>query len=324
VSVRYVPVQWTAAKWGYDAALVAAVVVYVWAFLRLGAPAAEATRPVDGAVLQMRAFGSCAFLMLSLVLAIGPLARLDPRFLPLLYNRRHFGVLTALVALTHATAVLDWYFAFSPTPPLEALLTSNVAYDRALGFPFEALGIFALIVLGVLAATSHDFWLGFLTPPMWKALHLMIYPAYAAVVGHVALGYLQDVDNPAFALVFGGAALGVAGLHLAAWRRGPARPPRGGTGSRSGAGTRSRTAARWWRRWAAARRRRCSATGARCRRSRTPAPTRTGRWARAASSTAASPVPGTASSTGPRTAARRPPTPSGSPPTGCGWRGRWC
>ncbi len=88
------------------------------------------------------------------------------------------------------------------------------------------LGVFALIVLGVLAATSHDFWLSFLTPPVWKALHLMIYPAYAAVVGHVALGSLQDVGNPAFALVFGGAALGVAGLHVAAWRRAP-RPAAG-------------------------------------------------------------------------------------------------
>ena len=46
----------------------------------------------------MRAFGSCAFLMLTLILCIGPLARLDARFLPLLYNRRHFGVLTALDA----------------------------------------------------------------------------------------------------------------------------------------------------------------------------------------------------------------------------------
>ena len=37
-----------------------------------------------------RAFGACAFVMLTVILAIGPLARLDRRFLPLLYNRRHF------------------------------------------------------------------------------------------------------------------------------------------------------------------------------------------------------------------------------------------
>jgi hypothetical protein len=81
-----------------------------------------------------------------------------------------------------------------------------------LGFPFETLGIFALIVLTNLAATSHGFWLSFLTPPVWKALHLRIHPAYAAMVGHVALGYLQDARNPAFAMVVAAGALTVAGL----------------------------------------------------------------------------------------------------------------
>ena len=216
------PVQWTRNKWIYDAVLVVCVAAYVLGFIWYGNPAADVTRPVDGAVVRMRAWGSCAFLMLTLVLCIGPLARLDPRFLPLLYNRRHFGVLTALVAFSHAAAVLGWYYAFSPTPAWEAVLNSALGWDRLLGFPFEMLGVFALVILAALAATSHDFWLAFLTPPLWKALHLMIYPAYAAVVGHVALGYLQDVSNPAFPGVFIGGAMTVAALHLAAWRRAPA------------------------------------------------------------------------------------------------------
>lgn len=224
MSVAYTPVQWNRNKWLYDAALVAMVVAYIAAFLHLGAPAADATRPVDGAILRMRAFGTCAFLMLTVILCIGPLARLDRRFLPLLYNRRHFGVLTALVAFTHAAHVINWYFVFAPTPALENLLASNTSYGQILGFPFEALGIFALIVLGVLAATSHDFWLSFLGAPIWKAMHLAIYPAYAAVVGHVWLGYLQDTQNPAFALVAGAGALLVAGLHLAARGRPEPRP----------------------------------------------------------------------------------------------------
>ncbi|MEM1361901.1 MAG: Rieske 2Fe-2S domain-containing protein [Pseudomonadota bacterium] len=216
MSDRYVPVQWNRNKWLYDAVLVISVAAYILIFLRLGNLEADVSRPVDGAIVRMRAFGTCAFFMLSAILCIGPLARLDRRFLPLLYNRRHFGVLTAVVAATHATYVLSWYFAFSPTPGLEALLGSNTSYGQILGFPFEAFGIFALIVLAVLAATSHDFWLSFLTPPVWKGLHLMIYPAYAAVVAHVALSYLQDADNPAFALSFVASAFAVAGLHLAA------------------------------------------------------------------------------------------------------------
>ncbi|MEM7496890.1 MAG: Rieske 2Fe-2S domain-containing protein [Pseudomonadota bacterium] len=216
MSVAYIPVQWTRAKWFYDAALVAFVIVYVALFLTLGQAAAPQTRPVDGAILNARALGTCAFFMLSAILAIGPAARLDRRFLPLLYNRRHFGVLTALVALGHAMFVIDWYFAFSPTPKLEGLLIANMAFDRFIGFPFEILGAFALVVLGILAATSHDFWLSFLGAPLWKRLHLLIYPAYLAVVGHIALGALQSQDNAFFAAAAVLSASGVAALHLAA------------------------------------------------------------------------------------------------------------
>jgi methionine sulfoxide reductase heme-binding subunit len=37
-----------------------------------------------------------------------------------------------------------------------------------------------------MAATSHDFWLAQLTAPVWKALHMGVYAAYALVVAHVA------------------------------------------------------------------------------------------------------------------------------------------
>jgi nitrite reductase/ring-hydroxylating ferredoxin subunit len=121
-----------------------------------------------------------------------------------------------VVALTHFYFVLNRYFVFSPTDAWAALLSSNTAYGQALGFPFEALGIFALLALLVLAATSHDFWLKFLTPPVWKSLHYLIYPAYAAGVGHVMLGAVQDQQGASLAgIVIGGAVL-VAGLHVAA------------------------------------------------------------------------------------------------------------
>jgi len=215
--MKYVPVQWNANKWMYDAILVAVITAYILIFLRLGTPAADIARPLSGAIVRMRAFGSAAFLMLTLILCIGPLARLDKRFLPILYNRRHFGVLTAVVAFTHASYVLGWYFAYSPTPTLLALLTSNTSYGQILGFPFESFGVAALLILAVLAATSHDFWLTFLSAPVWKSLHLLIYPAYIFVVAHVALGYYQDARDPAFAVIFFSGALAVAGLHAAAW-----------------------------------------------------------------------------------------------------------
>lgn len=216
MSVKYVPVQWNKNKWGYDAVLIALVVFYVVIFIRVGTPQAELSRPLDYAILRMRAFGTCALWMLTAILCIGPLARLDKRFLPILYNRRHFGVLTTVVAFTHAMYVLGWYFSFTGQTPLTALLTSTTGFGQILGFPIEILGLIALVLLAVLSATSHDFWLAFLSAPVWKTLHLLIYPAYALVVAHVALGYFQDSQNPMFGVLFVASALIVAGLHLSA------------------------------------------------------------------------------------------------------------
>ncbi|MEO0775523.1 MAG: (2Fe-2S)-binding protein, partial [Bacteroidota bacterium] len=56
---------------------------------------------ITAETLIIRATGSLAFLMLHLILCIGPLSRLQPRFLPILYNRRHLGVSMFLVALVH-------------------------------------------------------------------------------------------------------------------------------------------------------------------------------------------------------------------------------
>ena len=217
MSVKYVPVQWNNNKWGYDAVLIALVVAYVVIFIRIGTPAAELARPLDNAIVRMRAFGTSALWMLTFILCIGPLARLDKRFLPVLYNRRHFGVLTTVVAFTHAMYVLGWYFSFTSQTPLTALLSSATGFGQILGFPIEILGLCALVLLAVLSATSHDFWLTFLSAPVWKTLHLLIYPAYALVVAHVALGYFQDSKNPVFGTLFVTSALLVAGLHLAAY-----------------------------------------------------------------------------------------------------------
>src|ERR1700741_1898107 len=170
MSVGFRAVQWNRRKVVYDLILVAGVALYIAAFMGISAwrkPPADWPAWIN---LRIDAFGSCAFLMLTAILSIGPLARLDPRFLPLLYNRRHFGVLTFGVAALHGWFVVDWYHAQGRLPALVSLLISNRHYGSFINFPFEALGIAALLVLFVMAATSHDFWLAFLSPPAWKAL----------------------------------------------------------------------------------------------------------------------------------------------------------
>lgn len=216
MSVKYIPVQWNKIKWQYDAVMLAGAVVFLVLFIYITPGVLSYERPINPQVHNARAFGACAFLMLTVILCIGPLARLDRRFLPLLYNRRHFGVMTAFVALSHASFIMNWYFAFSMSNKYEALLFANTSYGQLAGFPFEVFGIFALTVLLILATTSHDFWMKFLSPPVWKRIHYLIYPAYLSVVAHVSFGILQDQQNHAFTVIFlGGAAL-VGTLNLAA------------------------------------------------------------------------------------------------------------
>jgi nitrite reductase/ring-hydroxylating ferredoxin subunit/DMSO/TMAO reductase YedYZ heme-binding membrane subunit len=216
MSAKYGVVGWNQSKIVYDLVVVAAIALYLTLFMTIGVRLQQVSTPLDDQTLAIRAYGSCAFLMLSLVLAIGPLARLDRRFLPLLYNRRHLGVMTAAVALGHAAHVLGWYFAYSPLTPLEGLLAADTSFGQLKGFPFIVPGMIALVVLMVLAATSHDFWLAFLTPPTWKALHMAIYPAYGLVVVHVALGALQAGGNLPLAGVVMVSAGTLTTLHLIA------------------------------------------------------------------------------------------------------------
>jgi DMSO/TMAO reductase YedYZ heme-binding membrane subunit/nitrite reductase/ring-hydroxylating ferredoxin subunit len=218
MSVRFVPVSWTPAKWVYDIVLVGGTGLYLLAFFAWGG-AAHPTA-LDEQTLAIRAYGTCAFVLLTLVLAIGPLARLDRRFLPLLYNRRHFGVLVFAVAAAHATAVLDWYFAYGSVGPWQALLAADPGSGHWTGLPFIPFGLLALLILAVMAATSHDFWLAFLGPPLWKALHMAVYAAYALVVAHVALGALQDAREVELGAVVALSCITVVGLHLAAGLKG--------------------------------------------------------------------------------------------------------
>ncbi len=224
MSVRYAPVGWSRTKLVYDAVLVAGVLAYLLIYLHLGARLQPAIAPPDGGSIAIKAFGSCAFLLLGFVLAIGPLARLDPRLLPLLFNRRHFGVITCAVAAGHAWTVLDWYFAFAATPPLEGLLTADTAFFQLRGFPFIPFGIAALLIMAALAFTSHDFWLNFLTPPVWKRLHMGIYAAYTLAVVHVGLGALQSTANPLLAMVLAASVAALCTLHVAARHRPTAMP----------------------------------------------------------------------------------------------------
>lgn len=216
MGAKYVSVQWNRQKKLYDAVLLSGVAAYLAIFSVL----TKLLFPrVTDEIMLIRAFGTGAFLLLHIILCIGPLCRLNSKFLPLLYNRRHAGVTCFLLGLIHAALVILTYHAGSDTNPILSIFVSGKFSGTAGTIPFQPFGFFALVILFLMAATSHDFWLANLSAPVWKALHMLVYVAYALLVLHVTFGVLQGEGSPFYV---GAVALGlvaVLGLHLAAGRR---------------------------------------------------------------------------------------------------------
>jgi len=216
MSVGYRAVGWNPQKRAYDAALGAGVLLYLAVF----AAVAVRTHPQATAeTLLLRASGTAAFALLHLVLCIGPLCRLDARFLPLLYNRRHLGVLTFALGALHGTLALVQFHTRGVQDPLVSALSGEGVLGSAPATPFHLFGLGALAILLLLAATSHDFWLANLSAPVWKALHMSVYLAYALLVAHVGFGAAQTGGGASLLASTALGALVVCGLHLAAARR---------------------------------------------------------------------------------------------------------
>jgi len=216
MSLGYQAVGWNRTKKTYDGILAGGLALYLAMFVGIGSlahPSATAE------TLIIRGLGTAALLLLHVILVIGPLCRLDRRFLPLLYNRRHLGVTMFMLALAHGTFSIFQFHALGNINPLVSLFASNTRYGSLADFPFETLGFIALLILFLMAATSHDFWLHNLTAPVWKRLHMMVYLAYGLLIGHVVLGALQSETSPVLAgLLLVGLTV-VTTLHLSAGYR---------------------------------------------------------------------------------------------------------
>lgn len=216
MSTEYVAVQWNRQKRWYDAALALAVGTYLAAFVLV----ARWIHPLmTEEILVMRALGSAAFLLLHGILCIGPLCRLDRRFLPLLYNRRHAGVTLGWLATVHGALAVATYHAGGDVPVLVSLFDRAGAGWSTSTLPFQHFGLAAWVILFLMAATSHDFWVANLGAPVWKRLHMLVYVAYALLVLHVVFGALQAESSPVYVGAVAVGMIGVLGVHLAAaWK----------------------------------------------------------------------------------------------------------
>lgn len=213
MGLEYSAVQWNRQKRIYDFVLIGGV----GAFLILFGVLSKLLFPfVTDEILLMKAFGTAAFILLHIILCVGPLCRLDPKFLPLLYNRRHAGVTMALLSLIHAALVVITYHAGGDTNPILSIFKGSPLTGSIAGVPFQPFGFFALVILLLMAATSHDFWLANLSAPVWKSLHMLVYFAYGLLVLHVAFGVLQAEVNPVYVAATALGLITVLGLHIAA------------------------------------------------------------------------------------------------------------
>jgi sulfoxide reductase heme-binding subunit YedZ len=213
MGIEYRAVQWNRQKRIYDLVLAAGVGLFLISF---GVLTKILFPYVTDEIMLMRAFGTGAFVLLHVILCIGPLCRLNPKFLPLLYNRRHAGVTMCLLGLIHAALVVLTYHAGGDTNPIVGIFVSTPVTGPFAGVPFQPFGFFALVILFLMAATSHDFWLANLTAPVWKSLHMLVYVAYALLVLHVTFGILQAEVSPVYVTAVGIGLVLVLGLHVAA------------------------------------------------------------------------------------------------------------
>ena len=216
MSTSYQAVGWNRQKKIYDRILFSFCMVYLIVF---GGLTLLTNPEVTFETLLIRSFATLALLLLTIILSIGPLCRLNPKFLPLLYNRRHLGVTMFSVALIHGAFGIIQFHSLGNTNPLVSLFASNTNYGSLADFPFQALGFFALVIFALMAVTSHDFWLHNLSPKTWKTLHMFVYLAYFLIVMHVMLGVIQYETNPVFVFILAVGTCTIITLHIAAGTR---------------------------------------------------------------------------------------------------------
>ncbi len=220
MGASYHSVHWNRQKRLYDFAIGFIVLASFAPF----AVVSLALKPgITAETLIIRGTALTAIILLHVILCIGPLARLNKRFLPLLYNRRHFGVVMFVLAAVHAIFAIFQFHALGNLNPLLSVFTS---YHREYGiaegiehFPFEPFGFVALTILFLMAATSHDFWLRNLGASFWKTMHCGVYVAYGSLIVHVAYGVLQSEPSLFYPVLLGLGFLVVASLHLIAARK---------------------------------------------------------------------------------------------------------
>lgn len=213
MSASYSTVGWNRQKKIYDFIILGGCVIYLAVFAIISF---FFNAEITFETYIIRSTSTLAILLLHIILSIGPLCRINSRFLPLLYNRRHLGVTMCCIAFIHGAFSIFQFHGLGNINPIVSVFISNINFTSVSAFPFQVLGLLALCILIIMAATSHDFWLHNLSPRLWKSIHMSVYIAYLLIVMHVVLGVLQYETHPVLISVIALGSLWVASLHVIA------------------------------------------------------------------------------------------------------------
>src|SRR5687767_13107048 len=121
MSHAYRAVGWNPQKLRYDATIAVSVVALLGGLVG-GTALLNPNATIE--TLVIRGLAVTAFILLHVILSIGPLCRIDPRFLPLLYNRRHLGVTMFIVGLCHGIFAIVQFHALGDRDAVLSLLTT--------------------------------------------------------------------------------------------------------------------------------------------------------------------------------------------------------
>lgn len=136
-----------------------------------------------------RAFGDASLVLVALSFSLGPLSRIFRRTVRFLAYRREMGIYAFILALVHAVIILvGWVeldfmrlFGFEFHPQLEEYVMVQNGFGLG-----NAIGILALAIALLLAATSSDFALRKLGASGWKFIQMGVLPLWWLTVAHVA------------------------------------------------------------------------------------------------------------------------------------------
>lgn len=136
-----------------------------------------------------KATADASIVLLAVIMALGPAAKLRPTWLRLLPFRRELGIHAVLLALAHTVIILDgwieWDFARLVGLAFHPGLGSYVMVEHGFGLA-NLIGVLALAYGFILVATSNDRALRALGGSVWKFVQRGAYVLWALVVVHTA------------------------------------------------------------------------------------------------------------------------------------------